>query len=99
MGRFLVKQPNGRYCLFSTIVDCPTYVNLTEEDYIQIYLRKAESDVKEYLQQLKEHPELSPSFEEMDKYFYPNNMSISEYNEYKKIMQEPVNEKDKYITT
>ena len=99
MGRFLVKQPNGRYCLFSTIVDCPTYVNLTEEDYVQIYLRKAENDVREYLQQLKEHPELTPSFEEMDKYFHPNNMSEKEYKEYKEIMTKPITETDKYIIT
>lgn len=25
MAGFIVKQPNGLYCRFSTVVDCPTH--------------------------------------------------------------------------
>ena len=39
MGAFIAKQPNGKYCRFSTIVDCPTHINMTKEDYIN-YLEK-----------------------------------------------------------
>lgn len=34
MGAFIAKQPNGLYCRFSSIVDCPTHWNMTREDYL-----------------------------------------------------------------
>lgn len=34
MASFIAKQPNGLYCRFSTVVDCPTHINMTEEDYL-----------------------------------------------------------------
>lgn len=33
MGGFIVKQPNGLYCRFSTIVDCPTHINMTRKEF------------------------------------------------------------------
>jgi hypothetical protein len=35
---YLAKQPNGLYCRFSTVVDCPTHYNMTREDYIQVIM-------------------------------------------------------------
>lgn len=34
MGAFIAKQPNGLYCRFSSVVDCPTAWNMTREDYL-----------------------------------------------------------------
>jgi hypothetical protein len=34
MGAFIAKQPNGLYCRFSSVVDCPTHWNMTREDYL-----------------------------------------------------------------
>ena len=34
MAGFIVKQPNGLYCRFSTVVDCPTHYNITKEYYL-----------------------------------------------------------------
>lgn len=34
MGAFIARQPNGKLCRFSTIVDTVTHYNMTEEDYI-----------------------------------------------------------------
>ncbi|MCY8126213.1 hypothetical protein MOC32_14945 [Bacillus spizizenii] len=34
MGALIAKQPNGRYCRFSSVVDCPTHINMTREDYL-----------------------------------------------------------------
>lgn len=34
MAGFIAKQPNGRYCRFSYVVDCPTHINMTREDYM-----------------------------------------------------------------
>lgn len=36
MAGFVSKQPNGLYCRFSTVVDCPTVWNMTREDYINM---------------------------------------------------------------
>ena len=36
MAGFISKQPNGLYCRFSTVVDCPTDWNMTEDDYIEV---------------------------------------------------------------
>jgi hypothetical protein len=32
---FIAKQPNGLYCRFSSVVDCPTHWNMTQEEYLQ----------------------------------------------------------------
>ena len=36
MGGFVSKQPNGLYCRFSSVTDCPTTWNMTREDYINM---------------------------------------------------------------
>jgi hypothetical protein len=35
MGRSVIKQPDGRYAVFSTGTDCWVAVNLTREEYIE----------------------------------------------------------------
>lgn len=52
MGAFIAKQPNGLYCRFSSVTDCPTHWNMTREDYIQYkideaieYARKEATDI------------------------------------------------------
>ena len=99
MGRFLIQQPNGRYCLFSSIVDCPTYVNLTEDDYIKIYMEYAKRDAINYIKQLKEYPCYHELYENIDEYFHPINMDEETFNKLKAIMETPVTEKDKFIIT
>lgn len=71
MVGFIAKQPNGLYCRFSTIVDCPTHINMTEEDYLNnvtgTVTSKAEG--KEVLERY-----LQP-FSEVEERFIPNNMT------------------------
>lgn len=55
MAGSLTKQPNGLYCRFSSIVDCPTHWNMTEEEYIEMsseYQSKSEAldTIENYLQ-------------------------------------------------
>lgn len=69
MAGFVAKQPNGLYCRFSTVVDCPTDWNMTAEDYIELCKRKAEKEAKEVLEGY-----LQP-FEMVKERFYPNNMT------------------------
>lgn len=76
MAGFVVKQPNGLYCRFSTVVDCPTDWNMTEEDYIELCRKRAEEEAKRVL---KYH--LRP-FEMVKERFIPNNMTEEEFEEF-----------------
>jgi len=88
MGGMIVKQPNGLYCRFSTIVDCPTNWNMTKEDYIKECMAKAELEAIDIL----EH-HLKP-FKRISQCFAPNNMTQEEFEEIFKEMQiEPKEEK------
>jgi Lar family restriction alleviation protein len=87
MAGFISKQPNGLYCRFSTITDCPTDWNMTEDDYIRLCKRKAEKEAKEVLEGY-----LQP-FEMVEERFYPNNMSEEEFKQF----LEDVNQKVGYI--
>ena len=84
MGAFVTKQPNGLYCRFSTVVDCPTHWNMTEEDYIEMCAEKAREDARDVLKNY-----LRP-FDWVEEYFYPNNMTKEEFEEILKNMHEPV---------
>ena len=75
MGAFVVKQPNGRYCRFSTIVDCPTNWNMTAEDYVELCAERARDEARRTLEY-----HLRP-FEYVKEYFVPNNMSETEFEE------------------
>ena len=75
MGAFIAKQPNGLYCRFSTVVDCPTDWNMTEEDYIEMCAEQAREDAKNTLKKY-----LRP-FEMVEKHFKPNNMTEEEFKE------------------
>ena len=74
MGAFISKQPNGLYCRFSTVVDCPTNWNMTEEDYIEICAERAREEARYTLKN-----RLRP-FEEVLENFSPVNMTEEEFN-------------------
>ena len=84
MGAFVVQQPNGLYCRFSTVVDCPTHWNMTKEEYIQSRM----DDLKEELEMSFEY-RLKP-FEWVKEYFTTNNMSQIEFKRILESMNEPV---------
>lgn len=39
MGAIFYKQPNGRYCRYSTVVDCVTHYNMTEDDILELCIQ------------------------------------------------------------
>ena len=82
MGSFVCKQPNGLYCRFSTVVDCPTNWNMTEDDYIEMCKAKAEREAREVLASY-----LQP-FEMVKERFYPNNMTRKEFEQFLKDVEE-----------
>lgn len=73
MGAFISKQPNGLYCRFSTVVDCPTDWNMTEEDYIEMCAERAREEARNTLAR-----HLRP-FEMVKEYFRPYNMAEAEF--------------------
>ena len=76
MAGFIAKQPNGLYCRFSTVVDCPTHWNMTEEDYLNNATGASPSrDIGK--ETLLHH--VRPFSEVLD-YFIDNNMTQEEFN-------------------
>ena len=76
MAGFVSKQPNGKYCRFSTIVDCPTHINMKFDDYVKVVedmqhlthefaIREAQDVIDNYLR----------PFSEVINRYIPNNMS------------------------
>lgn len=88
MGAFIVKQPNGLYCRFSTIVDCPTDWNMTEDDYIELCVERAIEEAR-YQAKLTLERRVRP-FEELREHFLPMNMTEEEFEECLKNMSTPV---------
>lgn len=86
MGAFLAKQPNGKYCRFSSVVDCPTHINMTREDYINMCMERAREEAEDVLENY-----LKP-FEWVEESFHPNNMTEKEFQEVLNSMSDPKGE-------
>ena len=78
MGSFIARQPNGKYCRFSSVVDCPTDWNLTEQDYIDLCVEKATVEAKNILVNYVK------SFDEVIERYEPSNMKKSEFKKFLK---------------
>lgn len=74
MGAFIARQPNGLLCRFSTVVDTITDYNMTEKDYIKMYVERAREEAKDIIENY-----LRP-FEEVKERFVDNNMTQEEFN-------------------
>lgn len=82
MGAFIAKQPNGLYCRFSTVVDCPTHYNMTREDYLNNATGTVRS--KEEGEDILENY-IMP-FSEVIERFVPNNMTQKKFDKIVKLM-------------
>ena len=83
MGAFIARQPNGLLCRFSSVVDCITDYNMTEEEYIEMCAEKARKEARDVLDRYMQ------PFELVDKRFYPNNMTVEEHKRIMKEMEKP----------
>ena len=83
MGAFVARQPNGLLCRFSSVVDCITDYNMTEEEYIEMCAEKARKEARDVLDHYMQ------PFELADKRFYPNNMTVEEHKRIMKEMEKP----------
>lgn len=88
MGAFISKQPNGKYCRFSTVVDTVTDYNMTEEEYIEMCVERARKEARYVLEKW------TRPFQQVIDYFYPNNDTPQQFAEKLKEMgasQEQIN--------
>ena len=85
MGAFVSKQPNGLYCIFSTVVDCPIAWNLTEEEYIESCVQDAIERAKEEAKSVLQY-HLKP-FDWVKEYFLPMNMTEEHFEQILKEME------------
>ena len=86
----LIKQPNGKYCRFSTIVDCPTDINMTFEDCVLVVMRNQHSNEERAIVEVTDvfNYQLQ-HFERVLRAFYPNNLSEKSFLELVKKMCDP----------
>lgn len=80
MAGFIAKQPNGLYCRFSFIVDCPTNWNMTREDYINMRVEQAKEDARKDAEDILNN--LLQPFENVIDSFIPNSMSQEEFDKF-----------------
>lgn len=84
MGSFIARQPNGRLCRFSTVVDTVTDYNMTDEEYIELRAEMARQEARLTIERY-----LRP-FDWVKEYFAPNNMTEDEFNQILKEMSTEV---------
>ena len=88
MAGFIAKQPNGLYCRFSKVTDCPTNWNMTREDYIQLCVDKAiEKTIKDANDVLDNYVR---DFDMVIDSFSPNNMTREEFDKFLEETREEV---------
>ena len=75
MGAFISKQPNGKYCRFSTVVDTITHYNMTEEEYIEMCAERARKEARDVLERY------TRPFQQVIDWFYPNNDTQQQFAE------------------
>lgn len=58
MARQIIKQPNGKFCIFSSICDNVTWYHMEEQDIVNAWVEEAKKDieknVKKIIQDLNE---------------------------------------------
>jgi len=97
MGRQIIKQPNGKYCVFSSIVDNVISYDMTEEEIINEFVAEAREDmekrVKDIIAQLnnneKPYYQFTYSYEKMLKTI-ENIHGKEEADKIRKIIGEPL---------
>ena len=95
MPGIICKQPNGKYCRYSTVVDCPTHINMTFEDYVKVIMERGyqEWKAREEADDVIRH--YLCDFEETINRFVPNNMTRKEFDVVLEKMNDPNGEYEK----
>ena len=83
MGAFIARQPNGLLFRFSTVVDCITHYNMTEEEYIELCAERAREEAR---RNLKSERFIRPYQEVLDAVQF-DNITKKGWEELKKTME------------
>ena len=87
MAGFIARQPNGLLCRHSTVVDCVTDYNMTEEEYVNLCVEKAAETARREAKEVLEGY-IRP-FNLVKDYFVPNNMTQEEFERILEDMNRP----------
>ena len=91
MGAFIARQPNGLLCRFSSVVDCVTDYNMTEEEYIEMCAQKAREKAKYVLSDCVQ------PFNLVKEMFAPRNMTIDDFKVVLNEMENPAENGAKHV--
>lgn len=81
----ICRQPNGKICRYSTVADCITDYNLTDEEYIQMRMDEAKEEAEYVLKhRLKDYNYVMKMAKDN---LGPNTMSKKEFSKIRKEME------------
>ena len=93
MGAIFYKQPNGRYCRYSTVVDCVTDYNMSKYDIIKLFVEDAIDHAEKFINDEKnfnKFEELTEKYEDLGPDEEPlGEMTVEEFESIRKRMEEP----------
>ena len=46
MARQIIKQPNGKFCIFSSVCDNVTYYDMEEQEIIDLWAEESKKDIE-----------------------------------------------------
>lgn len=72
MGWITARQPNGKICILSTVVDQIIYDNLSDDEYIKVYVQRAIENAKMEAERNVEYMIDRHDFDEIKDGFYPD---------------------------
>lgn len=76
MAGFIARQPNGLICRHSTVCDCITDYNMTEEQYINWCEKERGISREESVDTINNYMR---DFSEVPEWYCPNNMSVEQF--------------------
>lgn len=79
MGRYIAKQPNGKYCVFSTVVDTVIGSDFTKEEVINFCIEEDMQAIKRNIESEVKH---AYDFSKVVRDFTSNNETQEEFNEF-----------------
>lgn len=90
---FITRQQNGLLCRFSSVLDCPTHWNMTEEEYVAFRMELARDEARMLIKN-----DMVP-FERVKEEFCPNNMTEEMFEVVMKQMELPAEDAKKQKET
>lgn len=52
MGNQIIKQPNGKYCIFSSVIDSVTCYDMEEQDIINKLVEESKKEIEKKVKEI-----------------------------------------------